>query len=288
MSHLQSNALLVQLTISQWTARKFDRKATAEVATAAQADYTAGRYNKALLPQAASLEAIRKLAGEIRTEFYRNTLPWAMDGTQILPTRNYMDFTQLIRIYKQEWANLVATFVAEYDAMRVAAAGQLGTLYDPADYPPKEVVEKKFALGVTIMPVPTGDFRVELGDAEVERIRAEVTEQVESAGHQAMQVLWQRLYDAVNHMAEKLATPDAIFRDSLVGNVEEICNILPKLNVLDDANLTKMSEDIRSMLIVGPGELRKNAQARTDTATEARRICDKMSAYMGAYSKEAV
>ncbi len=44
-----SSAMLVQLSISQWTARKLDKKVSAEVADAKRAAKGAGNYNKKLL-----------------------------------------------------------------------------------------------------------------------------------------------------------------------------------------------------------------------------------------------
>ena len=48
--NLSDRALLVQLSISQWTARKFDKKVTNDVANTHGVASSAGRYNKALLP----------------------------------------------------------------------------------------------------------------------------------------------------------------------------------------------------------------------------------------------
>ena len=45
---LSDKALLVQLSISQWTARKYDKRATEQVNNANNAAMTAGRYNKSL------------------------------------------------------------------------------------------------------------------------------------------------------------------------------------------------------------------------------------------------
>ena len=49
MTHLSDKALLVNLSIKQWTAKKLDKRASVEIAKIHGADSRAGRYNKSLL-----------------------------------------------------------------------------------------------------------------------------------------------------------------------------------------------------------------------------------------------
>ena len=80
-------------------------------------------------------------------------------------------------------------------------------------------------MDMAVFPVPSNDFRVSIGDAELERIQQDVEARVENSAQQAMKEAWQRLYDRVKHMAEKLADPKAVFRDTLVENTKEVCSI---------------------------------------------------------------
>ena len=57
MTDLTSRAMLVELQVSQWTARKYDRKVSNEVAEQHGAEHDMGRYNKNLLGKG-SLSAI--------------------------------------------------------------------------------------------------------------------------------------------------------------------------------------------------------------------------------------
>ena len=69
-------AMLVELTIRQWTARKHDRKVSREVDQGHGAQ-NAGRFNKQLIAKDA-LEKIAKKAGAIREFHYAHTLPWGI------------------------------------------------------------------------------------------------------------------------------------------------------------------------------------------------------------------
>lgn len=280
--NLNDRALLVQLNISQWTARKFDKRATKEVAAAHGTTTAAGRYNKSLLPMNDQLDNIHKKTSYIRQKFYDNTLPWGIEGTMMLPTANYLSFMSDFRKEKGEWESIVGTFVADYDQLKTDAKRILGSLYDPADYPTTGEIRHKFRMDMAVFPVPTTDFRVAIGSEELTRIQQDVERRVKDAERTAMLDVWQRLFDRVKHMAEKLADPKAIFRDSMVENAREICAMLPRLNFNDDPNLEALRQEVESKLIHHPDALRNDPDLRQDTAAQAKKIMDTMSIFMGA------
>lgn len=282
MTHLSDRALLVQLSISQWTARKYDKRASREVTAANTADIQAGRFNKRLLPMNDYLDRVHKKSGLIRTKYYANTLPWGMEGTQMLPTSNYLEFMTEFRKEKNEWYSLVSDFLDNYEDLKRDACLFLGKLYDPADYPSLEEVRGKFNMDMAVFPVPTADFRVQLADTELDAIQKDVESRVQQAAQQAMQDVWKRLYDRVKAMADKLSDPKAIFRDSLVENAREICMILPRLNFTDDPNLEALRQQVETGLSKhSPDALRHDPQLRSETAVEAQRIVDAMRGFMG-------
>lgn len=280
--NLNDRALLVQLSISQWTARKYDKKVTNEVASAHGTTTAAGRYNKSLLPMNDYLDRVHKKTTHIRTKFYENTLPWGIEGTMMLPTSNYLQFMTDFRKEKSEWQYLVNEFVGNYDQLRLDAKRLLGSLYNDEDYPDESDVARKFKMDMAIFPVPNTDFRVEIASDELTRIQEDVERRVQEAQTVAMKEVWDRLYDRVKHMAEKLADPKAIFRDTMVENTKELCALLPRLNFMDDPNLEQLRLQVEGSLLKHPEALRNDPDLRRDTAAEAKAIMDKMSVFMGA------
>jgi hypothetical protein len=279
--NLNDRALLVQLSISQWTARKYDKKATRQVADTFHNVVDQGRYNKALLPMNSLLDSVHKKSTLIRTKYYENTLPWGIDGTQMLPATNYLQFMSEFRKEKGEWESLVTAFIDSYDALKYDAQRVLGQLYDAADYPSAYDVRRKFHMDMAVFPVPNTDFRVAIGSEELSRIQQDVERRVKDAEQTALRDVWQRLFDRVQHMAEKLADPKAIFRDSMIENAKEICALLPRLNFADDPNLEAMRQQVEATLIKHPEALRNDPDLRRDTAADAKAIMDKMSIFMG-------
>ena len=279
--NLNDRALLVQLSISQWTARKYDKKATMEVASSHGVKASVGRYNKSLLPLNDYLDNVHKKTTMIREKFYKNTLPWGMEGTMMLPTANYLNFMTEFRKEKGEWLSLVDMFVNNYRDLKDEAQIKLGSLYSESDYPSEADIRRKFSIDMAVYPVPATDFRVSIASDELSRIQQDVEARLQQAHSQAMQDVWQRLFDRVKHIAEKLADPKSIFRDSMVENARELCALLPRLNFADDPNLEAMRVEVEASLIKHPDALRNDPDLRRDTAAEAKAIMDKMSVFMG-------
>ena len=280
-NHLSDRALLVQLNVSQWTARKLDKKATKQVADTNGATRDAGNYNKKLLPMSDSLTNIHTMTGDIRREFYANTLPWGLENTHMLPTANYLNFMTTFRKRKAEWDAVVRKFLTDYPSHRNAAQRFLGGLYDPADYPDVVDLQNKFRMDLVVMPVPTNDFRVQLADDELAGIKADLQRRVEESSGLAMKEAWQRLYDHVKLMAERLGNMEGRLYDSLFDNAVELCRILPRLNFTDDPRLEAMRQEVEQKLAMQSKEAIKGSPVlRKQAADAAADIMARMSVWM--------
>jgi dGTP triphosphohydrolase len=283
--NLSDRALIVRLSISEWSARKYDKRASQQVADANGTSVEAGRYNKALLPMDNGLKDIKASSNALRKHVYENTLPWAHDGQFILPTTRYLGFTTRYRELKDTFERHVNNFLTSYKDVKDNAKSVLGTLYDEADYPSVEDVRKKFNVDMEFMPVPTNDFRVEIASDELSRIQADVVSRVEAAQNQAMQAAWQKLYDRVEHMANTLSKDNPRIYDSTVGHIQELCTLLTDLNLTDDPDLERMRQEVERRLGNTPVDvLRNDEEYRKQVADTAADIMSRMGAFMGTSS----
>jgi hypothetical protein len=283
---LSDKAMLVKLSISQWTARKFDRKVTEKV----EEEYNTkevGRFNKLLIAQE-PVKAVSQIASRARQFHYENTLPWGDDQSRLLPVKNFDEYSAKMREYRREFEEAVDKFVEGYPQFMEEAKVKLNGMFNEADYPSKYDIHRKYSIAVSINPLPEADdVRIKLRDDEVERIKQDIEQRAKTAQGEAMKDLWVRLYDAVKHMASKLSDKDAKFKNTLVGNLVELCQLLPRLNVLNDPNLEQMRDEIEGKLCqFTPDALRKNKGDREFAAKEASNILTKMHGYMGAEKKE--
>ena len=291
---LSSRAMLCSLSIAQWSARIHDRNASAEIAERHGARADVGRYNKILIPREA-LADIHRIAGEARREHYFMTLPWDDSGYRVLPAAAYLEHTAKLREYSTEYSAAVEAFASKFDQLVSDARARLGGLFRYDEYPRAGEIRHKFSFETRVMPLPdANDFRVTLGDEEKDRIKRQITESVQASLNIAIRELWQRLYEAVSHLAERLSaykvTGDGVehpFRDSVVTNLVKLVDVMPKLNVTGDPELERLTTEVRTSLLVDPKDLRKSDTVRTDTAKAAAAIAQHRAGYMAGYQTSA-
>lgn len=279
---IHSRALLVWLTISTWSARKYDRKISDKVNREYSATSDAGRYNKFLLPgDNASYKALATLASGIRAQHYTHTLAWSDEGYRLLPTDNYMAYTDWFRQQQAEFNRHLDAFAADYPTMRESARSLLNGMYKDEDYPRPSDIRSRFALDVSYSPLPNfGDVRVDLASDQVREIETAIANKIESAIGVAVKDVWSRLYDVVSRIRERLSDKDAIFRDSLINNARELCEILPRLNVTHDPMIATMRDRVLAELTTyDPDVLRDTPRVRAKVAQSADAIMASMAAY---------
>lgn len=274
--------MLVRLSISQWTARRFDFKATKKLIEDHGAKADSGRFNK-LLVDNIEVKKYQHAASEARIFHYENTLPWGDDNSRILPADNYLKYTAKMRELKSKFEKAANDFIEEYPLLIQKAENDLSGLFKSSDYPVPYELRGKFAFDVSVVPVPTAnDFRVSLSNDDLTKIKADIEGRVKDSIASAMSEAWKRLFTAVKNMAAKLSDDDAVFRNSLIGNIAELCDLLPRLNLTNDTKLTEIIEDARKALVpLDPKDLRDKQIDRKKATIKAQIVLKKMTAYMG-------
>jgi len=275
---ITERAMLAAVHISIWTAVKHDRKVSREVAQRHGAYDGAGRYNKQLLHEAERLEALRSLAGQIRQYFYKITLPWSDEGYRLLPAHFYFELTTKMREFEIAFTQQVEQFLAVYPSYIDRVRPELNGLFREEDYPSTGKLRKKFGVKLELLPIPSGnDFRVTLSEEEQARVAREIDGNVRQSLQKGTEDLWVRLKAVVSHMIERLNEPESRFHASLVTNICELVDVLPRLNVNQDEELNHFAEEIRNRLCgFTARELKKNEILRAATANDAAQILTEM------------
>lgn len=279
---ITERAMLAAVHISIWTAVKHDRRVSRDVAQQHGAHEGAGRYNKQLLREAEKLEALRSLSGQVRQYFYKITLPWSDEGYRLLPAHFYFELTAKMREFEQAFTQQVEDFLAVYPSYIEQVKPELNGLFRAEDYPPAEKLRKKFGVRLEVLPIPSGeDFRVTLSKEEQSRVAHEIDENVRQSLKRGTEDLWARLKDVVSHMVERLKEPESRFHASLVTNVLELVDLLPRLNVNQDEELNRLAEEIKDRLCgFTARDLKKNEILRVTTANDAALILTEMDAVL--------
>lgn len=279
---ITEKAMLAAVHISVWTATKHDRQVSRQIANQHGAHESVGRYNKKLLQQAEKLEAIRTLAGQIRSYFYKITLPWSDEGYRILPGNFYFELSQKMAEFEHAFHKAVNEFLAEYPGYIEQVKPSLSTLFRSEDYPEASKIREKFELRLEIKPIPVGDdFRVSLSEEQQARIRREIDADLRETLKRGTQDLWLRLREVVEHMVSRLSDPQGRLYASVVSNIAELVEVLPRLNIAQDPDLNAFAEEIKARLCaVSTKELKQNELLRAVTAQDATDIVSRMATFM--------
>lgn len=271
-----SSAMLVDMSISFWTGRKKDKKASEDVTDANFAASGVASVHKKLLADCQELVAVHKFTANSRNIHYAMTMPWSKTGLALLPTAQYFKYHQAMTDIQNEYWRLVNTFLQGYEWEIVQASAKLGDLFNRDEYPTLDTLRSKFAFNLSYVPLPdAGDFRIDINNEANEQIKDHYQSYYAAQLDNAMNDVWTRLHKALAAMSERLdyspsATTKAdgkkTFRDSLVGNVLDMVELLNVCNVSDNNQMNtarmKLEDAFRG---VNADALREDAHLRSET-----------------------
>jgi hypothetical protein len=231
-----------------------------------------------LLRGADKLDELRTLAGQIRQYFYKITLPWSDEGFRLLPANFYFELMERMREFEANFDQGVQSFLGIYPQYIEQVKPELNGLFREEDYPAAEKLRTKFGIKVEVLPIPSGtDFRVQMSAEEQARVAREIDSNVRESLMRGTEDLWKRTHEVVSHMVDRLNEPESRFHGSLVTNVLDLVEILPRLNVNGDADLNHFAEQIKQRLCnYSAQDLKKHDLLRMTTAADAANIVAEM------------
>ena len=268
---IASSAMLVEFSASQWTARKKDKKASAEVTADNHAETGVANVNKKLLGNCAELDAVHKLTGAIRNIHYGMTMPWSDTGLRLLPTAQYFKYHQTMTDLGNQWHGNVSAFLSSYQWEISQAHAKLGDLFDATEYPTTDALTTKFAFNLNYIPLPdAGDFRVDVGNDALAQVKTDYEEYYSRQLGNAMNDVWTRLHTALTRMSSQLSYKadgtKEMFKDTLVGNVLDMVELLDVCNVTGDSQMSALKDKLSDTMYGVTAEvLREDTPTRDNT-----------------------
>jgi hypothetical protein len=291
MSDLTS-LLLYILNAPTWTARKLDKKTTADVKAANDVkDSTdVGNFNKLILPDCKELKAISSHIGGVRNTFYLKTAPWGeARGTRVGKAEDHMDLMSWFGDEKAKLDPLLKAFEAEYPAAVAKAEYELHGLFNAQEYPPWEHVENKFGLRLSVQPLPNAnDVRMlkEIPKHVKDEIEASLKAEFDSVQKSAVRNAVGPLLDKLHHMVKQLQSYDAgeakKLYVSLTENVAIMAEAAKRLNISRDPTLDALAEEAIIMVDgLTQEELKTSDGTRKLKTNEAEALAEKIGKLLG-------
>ncbi len=268
---LGSSAMLVEVNISAWAGRKKDKLASAKVTQDAQAKKGIANVTKHLLGNADTLKAIQTHITAARNMHSNMTMPWSNSGLRLLPTAQYFNYSEAMSQMQNEFDALKTKFLNSYNDEVINVQLKLGSLFSRDDYPLIETLDSKFAFRMNYMPLPdVGDFRVDVGNEALLEIKQKYEDFYSTQYNTAMNDVWTRLHKALTNMSERLdygsKEDKKVFRDTLVGNVNDMIELLRVCNVTKSVQMSDMANKLEdAMSGVTADALREDDTFRAET-----------------------
>ena len=182
-----------------------------------------------------------------------------------------------------------ARFIEDYDDNIDKARLDLGKLFRIEDYPSKEALQGKFGLRYRIIPVPDADhFMAKLASDDTDRVKRDIESQIEERLHDAVGDLYRRLGEAVERVSERLQEDGEgkplVFRDSMIGNIRDLVDVVPRLNIFGDGELAQLCEQVKEKIAgVEPDALRPSKSfdpvARARVKRDADALAERFAGY---------
>jgi hypothetical protein len=282
MTELHTKAIRIHLLWGYWPPEKEDKVITRDTNKSFGVIGNHGRYVKKLFSPE-YMKRLREHTSKTKAYYYHHSLPWEDRVSRLVSTKSLEEVSTELNRAVQKYDDILLETVGDEAAYSQAVYDQriyLNTAWNIKDYPSREQFMDKYHAHLDILPlVTTTDLRCDLSDALRKQIVESVERDTEERFRLAMAEVWKRLYEPVKKMAETLADPKAVFRDSLIDNVRDICNVVPELNILDDPTLNAMAAQIKANLVFGTSAdtLRESGVTREEYAKKADELSDILS-----------
>jgi hypothetical protein len=285
MTTLADKALLVKLNRSLYQPYVFDAKATRMVEEASGVT-KAGRYNKRLFRDSSVLKDTNEKFNLLYVTYIKRTVPWLDDGVRMVPNALYFELAHELRDLIVDAKAAADALARQWGAMVASDIQLLGAMANPADYCTAEEVRAKFDAQVTFFPVPSAaDFRIDVTEED----RAEMAKAISDAEANVGKYLMKEMLAPVKAFVNKLSVPigldGAIFRDTLIENIVDLVERLPKLNINRDPDVDATIAELKSVIdhfADNPDVLRESQDTRQSARDKMAVIEAKMAAFMGA------
>lgn len=277
---ISSSAMLVDLNINTWTARKLDRTVTDEVNHAKRANHKAARVNKHLLPEVEHLDRILKYSTAVRNWVYEKTLPWSDRGPRLITTAAFFDFKREIDEHKREFDTMVENFITYYPTLISTQAFKLGDMFNREDYPSVDDVARRFNFSVSYLPVPeAGDFRVDIGQEAVEELRKQYEEAYTRRWDNAVNDIKQRLLGGLNHLSDRLSPNEdgerKRFRNNILEEFADTISTVRALNITKDEAIYALIDQSEKVIAnITVDDVKESDAVREDVRSKVDSILD--------------
>ena len=285
---LKEKALTVRLTRKKPARNAMDKALSEELQKLKGVEDKASlRVNKSLFPKEAS-KAYQDSITEAGKYFYKMTTPWDDKGWRLLSIEVYKDFIKVMKSHTRRFREAALEFINALEANIELMRPVLKDAFSLDDYGKfinvttgkvnVEAVKDMFVLEVEYGTVADADdLRACLTEDDREVIAHHITKKNNEKFAKSQEHIIGTLHTAILAIHERLSVDENIFRDTLIENLNDLCDLIPKMNIANDDKINQLAADAkRTLCHWEPSVLRDDMTIRSDVADEAEKMLGNM------------
>ena len=218
-----------------------------------------------------ALRAVNAVKHEVVTYWRGVSLPFPEPGIRLIRQQDVSAVQVQLTTLKAELVEAVEQLDQQFDALKATAREQLGTLFNPTDYPDslRSLFDVTWEFPNVEPPSYLQQLSPDLYRQESQRVSARFDEAVQLAETAFIEEM-SRL---VSHLTERINGSEdgqpKVFRDTAIENIREFFQRFRELNVHSSEQLDQLVEQSQRILSgVEPQALRDTAQLRQRVAGE--------------------
>jgi hypothetical protein len=215
--------------------------------------------------------AVTSLRSQIISYWKGLSLPYPEPGVRLIKQGEIEAFNQQLMQYRQTLTDAVSNLDQHYESLKDTARSQLGSLYNPADYPAS--LEGLFAVEWDFPSVEPPEYLLRLNPELYKQETARISARFDQAVQLAEEAFTQELAKLVSHLTERLTAgvdgEKKVFRDSAMTNLTEFFTRFKSLNVRSNPELDRLVETAEQVLAgAEPEAVRNNDALRQQITTQ--------------------
>ena len=291
---LRSTTIRCKVTSAALGLSRTDKQATKDIT--AQSGAVSGAARVVVSRLAGADEHHKRIIAaqsQARQVLNRMSMPFGdEEGWRILPNANFMRFMKEFGIAKKVYNDAFAALEKDADTVLEQARANKGSF--AIDVPTKDELLSAYSLDFAMEDYPVGNF-TGLPEAVATKLSVRHERRLEQALQQAHANTIERFVEPLTRFVERMESFSkreealsrgeepgrvGIFRDSVVGNIKELYDVLDSFNVGGDERLTELGNLLASLANVAPDALRDNVAVREASIERAHTALANLNSWL--------
>ena len=214
------------------------------------------------------------------------------DKWRLLPNAQFEALVQSLAPIMEEYKHAVQVLEENADSILERAARNVGTF--DVKLPTKAELVGRYRLRPEFRPIPDGANFRGLDSNTIEKLRERHDARLEEAVHIAQKDTLERFAAPLQNFVQRMVAYDereirinagdtkgkdktGCFRDSVVGNIKELHDVLKSFNITGDSRFDELYEDLKDLVNVKPDALRDNQPVREAMTARAKAVIDNLN-----------